>query len=62
MKKWVVEWATSANDPDMLGVDKCSVFVGGLNPNSVTRYIYLMFLSHIVRYRSLETDLPTYFS
>eukprot|EP00029_Vermamoeba_vermiformis_P011877 TRINITY_DN6684_c0_g1_i1.p1 TRINITY_DN6684_c0_g1~~TRINITY_DN6684_c0_g1_i1.p1 ORF type:complete len:541 (-),score=88.99 TRINITY_DN6684_c0_g1_i1:345-1967(-) len=37
MKKWVVEWATSANDPDMLGVDKCSVFVGGLNPNSVTR-------------------------
>eukprot|EP00010_Vexillifera_abyssalis_P006674 CAMPEP_0201548812 /NCGR_PEP_ID=MMETSP0173_2-20130828/5316_1 /ASSEMBLY_ACC=CAM_ASM_000268 /TAXON_ID=218659 /ORGANISM="Vexillifera sp., Strain DIVA3 564/2" /LENGTH=552 /DNA_ID=CAMNT_0047958291 /DNA_START=81 /DNA_END=1739 /DNA_ORIENTATION=+ len=34
--KWVVEWATSTNDPDLLGVDKHNVFVGGLHP-SVTK-------------------------
>ena len=27
-KKWVVEWATSRNDPDLLGVDKYNIFVG----------------------------------
>jgi RNA recognition motif-containing protein len=37
MKKWVVEWATSANDPDILGVDKCALFVGGLNPHLITK-------------------------
>jgi RNA recognition motif-containing protein len=31
-RKWVVEWATSTNDPDLLGVDKLNIFVGGLNP------------------------------
>lgn len=31
-QKWVVEWATSNNDPDTLGLDKCSLFIGGLNP------------------------------
>lgn len=36
-KKWIVEWATSANDPDMLGVDKNSIFVGGLNAALVTK-------------------------
>lgn len=51
MKKWVVEWATSANDPDMLGVDKCSVFVGGLNPNSVTRYVSLDILNELIATR-----------
>jgi hypothetical protein len=33
----VVEWATSSNDPDVLGVDKYNVFVGGLNPLLVTK-------------------------
>jgi len=36
-KKWVVEWATSANDPDLLGVDKKSIFIGGLNPHLITK-------------------------
>lgn len=36
-RKWVVEWATSSNDPDVLGVDKYNVFVGGLNPLLVTK-------------------------
>eukprot|EP01097_Dermamoeba_algensis_P001076 TRINITY_DN1406_c0_g1_i3.p1 TRINITY_DN1406_c0_g1~~TRINITY_DN1406_c0_g1_i3.p1 ORF type:complete len:292 (-),score=84.59 TRINITY_DN1406_c0_g1_i3:444-1319(-) len=36
-RKWVIEWATSTNDPDSLGIDKCNVFVGGLNPNQVTK-------------------------
>jgi hypothetical protein len=36
-KKWVTEWATSSNDPDMLGVDKNSIFVGGLNATLITR-------------------------
>merc|ERR1712137_1351877 len=31
----VVEWATSKNDPDALGVDKCNIFVGGLNPQLI---------------------------
>lgn len=31
----VVEWATSTNDPDLLGVDKCNIFVGGLNPHLI---------------------------
>jgi len=33
----VVEWATSSNDPDVLGVDKYNVFVGGLNALLVTK-------------------------
>lgn len=36
-KKWVIEWATSANDPDALGVDKLNIFVGGLHPVHVTK-------------------------
>ncbi len=36
-RKWVVEWATSTNDPDMLGVDKYNIFVGGLNPQLVSK-------------------------
>jgi hypothetical protein len=32
-----VEWATSANDPDALGVDKLNIFVGGLHPVLVTK-------------------------
>jgi len=36
-KKWVIEWATSSNDPESLGIDKTSVFVGGLNPTLVTK-------------------------
>jgi RNA recognition motif-containing protein len=35
--KWVVEWATSTNDPDTLGVDKYNIFIGGLNPDEVTK-------------------------
>jgi hypothetical protein len=36
-RKWVVEWATSTNDPDLLGVDKCHIFVGGLNASLITK-------------------------
>jgi len=36
-KKWVIEWAQSNNDPESLGVDKCNLFVGGLNPSAVTK-------------------------
>jgi RNA recognition motif-containing protein len=36
-RKWVVEWATSTNDPDTLGVDKFNIFIGGLNPVDVTK-------------------------
>jgi len=36
-RKWVVEWATSSNDPDALGVDKFNIFIGGLNPVLVTK-------------------------
>lgn len=35
-KKWVVEWATSANDPELLGVAKNLVYVGGLPFDRVT--------------------------
>ena len=31
-----MEWATSKNDPESLGLDKCNIFVGGLNPLLVT--------------------------
>uniref|UniRef100_A0A7S4HI81 RRM domain-containing protein n=1 Tax=Vannella robusta TaxID=1487602 RepID=A0A7S4HI81_9EUKA len=34
--KWVVEWATSSNDPETLRVDKNNIFVGGLNPQEIT--------------------------
>merc|ERR1712137_1271317 len=34
--KWVVEWATSSNDPENLRVDKNNIFVGGLNPQEIT--------------------------
>lgn len=36
-KKWVIEWAQSNNDPETLGIDKCNLFVGGLNPSMVTK-------------------------
>jgi len=35
----VVEWATSTNDPDLLGIDKCNIFVGGLNPQQIDEEI-----------------------
>eukprot|EP01101_Sappina_pedata_P007091 TRINITY_DN3686_c0_g1_i1.p1 TRINITY_DN3686_c0_g1~~TRINITY_DN3686_c0_g1_i1.p1 ORF type:complete len:477 (+),score=80.03 TRINITY_DN3686_c0_g1_i1:48-1433(+) len=35
-RKWVVEWARSRRDPDMLGSDKCHIFVGGLDPRTVS--------------------------
>mmetsp|Transcript_790 Transcript_790/g.995 ORF Transcript_790/g.995 Transcript_790/m.995 type:complete len:371 (-) Transcript_790:1443-2555(-) len=38
-KNLVVEWATSTNDPDLLGVDKCNIFVGGLNPQQIDEEI-----------------------
>jgi hypothetical protein len=38
-KRWVVEWANSPNDPELLGVDPNSVFVGGLNPIKITKEI-----------------------
>jgi hypothetical protein len=40
MKKWIVEWATSVNDPDILGVDKRALFVGSLNPHLITKYFF----------------------
>jgi len=36
-KKWVIEWANSTNDPDEFGIDKTCIFVGGLNPSTVTK-------------------------
>jgi RNA recognition motif-containing protein len=36
-KKWAVEWATSPNDPEALGIDKCNIFVGGLNSSLITK-------------------------
>eukprot|EP01114_Cavostelium_apophysatum_P014369 TRINITY_DN370_c0_g1_i2.p1 TRINITY_DN370_c0_g1~~TRINITY_DN370_c0_g1_i2.p1 ORF type:complete len:441 (-),score=76.99 TRINITY_DN370_c0_g1_i2:111-1433(-) len=36
-RKWVVEWAQSNNDPDNLGIDRCNIFVGGLNPSLVSK-------------------------
>jgi RNA recognition motif-containing protein len=29
---WVIEWATSTNDPDLQGIDKRNLFIGGLSP------------------------------
>lgn len=29
---WIVEWATSTNDPDIQGLDKRNLFIGGLSP------------------------------
>lgn len=34
--KWVVEWATSNNDPETLRVDKNNIFVGALNPQEIS--------------------------
>jgi len=36
-KYWVIEWATSMNDPDSLGIDRSNIFLGGLNPAVVTK-------------------------
>jgi ABC-type phosphate transport system auxiliary subunit len=36
-RKWVVEWATSSNDPEAAGVDKLNIFIGGLNSALVTK-------------------------
>jgi RNA recognition motif-containing protein len=44
-KKWVVEWATSANDPEVLGVAKNLVYIGGLPSNSVTESIITNYFS-----------------
>jgi RNA recognition motif-containing protein len=38
-RKWVVEWATSTNDPDLLGVDKLNIFIGGLNPHLIGKQV-----------------------
>lgn len=34
---WVIEWATSFKDPDNLGVDKYTLYIGGLDPEKVTK-------------------------
>ena len=44
-KKWVIEWATSANDPELLGVSKNVVYVGGLPSNSITETILKNYFS-----------------
>lgn len=36
-RKWVVEWATSNNDPESLRIDKNNIFVGSLNPQEITQ-------------------------
>ncbi|PRP82616.1 hypothetical protein PROFUN_04921 [Planoprotostelium fungivorum] len=36
-QRWVVEWATSNNDPDALGIDRNNIFIGGLNPVTTTK-------------------------
>src|SRR3990167_395712 len=38
-RRWVVEWATSNNDPEVLCVDKYNIFIGGLNPTQVDKQI-----------------------
>lgn len=38
-RRWIVEWANSPNDPEALGVDRNSIFIGGLNPKKITREI-----------------------
>lgn len=35
--EWIVEWATSTKDPDMLGVDKFTVYIGGLDPYVINK-------------------------
>jgi len=35
-RKWVVEWATSNNDPENLKVDKNNIFIGSLNPQEIS--------------------------
>ena len=36
-RRWVIEWATSSNDPESLGIDRTNIFVGGLNPLLITK-------------------------
>eukprot|EP01117_Protostelium_nocturnum_P013611 TRINITY_DN5098_c0_g1_i1.p1 TRINITY_DN5098_c0_g1~~TRINITY_DN5098_c0_g1_i1.p1 ORF type:complete len:448 (-),score=145.12 TRINITY_DN5098_c0_g1_i1:1293-2636(-) len=36
-KRWIIEWATSNNDPETLGIDRNNIFVGGLNPINITK-------------------------
>lgn len=50
-KKWVVEWATSANDPELLGVAKNLVYVGGLPFDRVTE---ALLREHFSVYGSIE--------
>lgn len=35
--EWIVEWATSTKDPDMLGVDKFTIYIGGLDPYIINK-------------------------
>lgn len=35
-RKWVIEWATSNNDPESLRIDKSNIFVGSLNPQEIS--------------------------
>lgn len=49
-KKWVVEWATSSNDPELLGVAPNLVYIGGL-PTDLTTEAVLK--SHFSRYGSI---------
>eukprot|EP01113_Clastostelium_recurvatum_P044055 TRINITY_DN7391_c0_g1_i5.p1 TRINITY_DN7391_c0_g1~~TRINITY_DN7391_c0_g1_i5.p1 ORF type:complete len:516 (-),score=22.36 TRINITY_DN7391_c0_g1_i5:71-1618(-) len=51
-RKWIVEWATSSNDPEALGLDKFSVFIGGLNPAGVTKE---MIVHRFGRYGEIES-------
>ncbi|KAJ4455630.1 putative RNA-binding protein msa1 [Paratrimastix pyriformis] len=32
----VVEWSTSDHSPESMGIDRCALFIGGLNPLAVT--------------------------
>lgn len=49
-KKWVVEWATSSNDPELLGVAPNLVYVGGL-PTDLTSEAVLK--AHFSRYGNI---------
>mmetsp|Transcript_10542 Transcript_10542/g.43013 ORF Transcript_10542/g.43013 Transcript_10542/m.43013 type:complete len:673 (+) Transcript_10542:185-2203(+) len=51
-RKWVVEWATSTNDPDLLGVDKYNIFIGGLNPQLITQELLK---ERFIRYGDIES-------
>jgi len=51
-RKWVIEWAQSGNDPESLGIDKCNLFIGGLNPSLVTKELLE---ERFLRYGNIES-------